>query len=101
DNSFVSDWTEGYVADIDYTYGYYEELNPRRLLVPFLNVGLQPPDIATACELGYGQGLSVAIHAAASPVSWYGTDFNPAHAAFAQSLAAGADSGGQLFEQAV
>jgi len=62
----VSDWTEGYVADIDYTYGYYEELNPLRLLVPFLNVGLQPPEIATACELGYGQGVSVNLHAAAS-----------------------------------
>jgi SAM-dependent methyltransferase len=95
----VSDWTEGYVAEVDYTFGYYEELNPRRLLVPFLNVGLQPPQIGTACELGFGQGLSINIHAAASPVRWYGTDFNPAHAAFAQSLAAAAAADLRLFEQ--
>jgi SAM-dependent methyltransferase len=95
----VSDWTEGYVADIDYTYGYYEELNPNRLLVPFLNVGLQPPEIATACELGYGQGVSLNLHAAASSVRWYGTDFNPAHAGFAQALAGVADSGAELFDQ--
>ncbi len=95
----MSDWTEGYVADIDYTYGYYEELNPQRLLVPFLNVGLQPPEIETACELGYGQGVSVNLHAAASSVRWYGTDFNPAHAGFAQSLAGIAGSGAELADQ--
>jgi SAM-dependent methyltransferase len=95
----VSDWTEGYVAEIDYTYGYYEELSPQRLLVPFLNVGLQPPEVVTACELGYGQGVSVNMHAAASPVRWFGTDFNPTHAAFAQSLARIAGSGAELFDQ--
>jgi SAM-dependent methyltransferase len=95
----VSDWTEGYVAEIDYTYGYYEELNPQRLLVPFLNVGLQPPQVVTACELGYGQGISANLHAAASGARWYGTDFNPAHAAFAQSLATIAGSGAELFDQ--
>jgi SAM-dependent methyltransferase len=97
--SLVSDWTEGYVADIDYTYGYYEELNPQRLLVPFLNVGLLPPEIVTACELGYGQGVSVNLHAAASPARWYGTDFNPAHAGFAQSLVRVAGSGTELADQ--
>jgi SAM-dependent methyltransferase len=95
----VSDWTEGYVADIDYTYGYYEELNPQRLLMPFLNVGLQPPEVVTACEVGYGQGVSVNMRAAASPVRWFGTDFNPTHAAFAQSLARIAGSGAELFDQ--
>ena len=95
----MSDWTEGYVAEIGYTFGYYGELNPLRIAVPFLNAGLAPPGIATACELGFGQGISVNIHAAASPVSWYGTDFNPAHAAFAQSLAQATGSGAQLFDQ--
>ena len=95
----LTDWTDGYVAEVNYTYGYYAELNPLRLAVPFLNVGLQPPDIASACELGFGQGVSVNIHAAASPVAWHGTDFNPAHAAFAQSLAAAAGSGAELVDQ--
>jgi len=95
----VSDWTDGYVAEIGYTFGYYAELNPLRIAMPFLNAALAPPRIATACELGFGQGISVNIHAAASSVSWYGTDFNPAHAAFAQSLVQAAGSGAQLFDQ--
>jgi SAM-dependent methyltransferase len=95
----VNGWTEGYVSEIDYTFGYYSELNPLRIIVPFLNVGLAPPDIATACEIGFGQGVSVNIHAAASNIRWYGTDFNPAHAAFAQSLAEASGSGAQLFDQ--
>ena len=95
ENNWVSDWTEGYVAEIDYTFGYYSELNPLRMAVPFLNVGLAPPAVATACELGFGQGISVNIHAAASDVLWHGTDFNPAQAGFARSLAAMSGSGGQ------
>ena len=27
----MSDWTDGYVAEIGYTYGYFNELNPQRL----------------------------------------------------------------------
>jgi SAM-dependent methyltransferase len=95
----VSDWTDGYVSEIGYTHGYYGELNPLRLAVPFINVGLQPPPVVTACELGFGQGFSVNVHAAASDIRWYGTDFNPGHAAFAQSLAEAAGSGAQLFGQ--
>lgn len=82
-----AEWTSGYVTDIDYTFGYYHELNPLRTKLSFLNSGIHCPRIKTACELGFGQGLSVNIHASASPVSWWGTDFNPAQADFAQSLA--------------
>src|SRR5476651_1447934 len=59
----------------------------------FLKAGLQAPEIATACELGCGQGVSIGIHAAASTTQWFGTDFNPAHIAFARTLseASGAD----------
>ena len=95
----MSAWTDGYISEIDYTFGYYTELNPLRIALPFLSVGMAPPDIATACELGFGQGLSVNIHAAASNIRWYGTDFNPGHAGFAQSLAEAAGSGAQLFDQ--
>lgn len=96
----MEDWTAGYVADVDYTYGCYVELNPLRLKLAFLNAGVAYPEIGTACELGFGQGLSVNIHAAASVTSWYGTDFNPSQALFAQELAAAAGSGAKLFDQA-
>jgi SAM-dependent methyltransferase len=82
----MSDWTAGYVADIGYTYGCYVELNPLRVKLAFLNAGLHYPEIGTACELGFGQGVSTNIHAAASITTWYGTDFNPAQAAFAKEL---------------
>ncbi len=83
----MTDWTAGYVADIDYTFGYYAELNPLRVKLAFLNKGLVFPEAGTACELGFGQGLSANLHAAASITQWYGTDFNPAQAGFAQELA--------------
>lgn len=85
----MSDWSAGYVADIGYTHGYYTELNPLRVQLAFAHAGLAaPPAVGTACELGFGQGVSVNVHAAASLTRWHGTDFNPAQAAFAQELAA-------------
>ena len=83
----MSDWTSGYVADIGYTFGYYNELNPARSKLAFLIAGLLPPSEGVHCELGFGQGMSVNIHAAASGSTWYANDFNPAQASFAQSLA--------------
>lgn len=94
----MSDWTAGYVADIGYTFGYYSELNPLRIKLAFLNAGLACPEIATACELGFGQGLSANIHAAASTTSWHATDFNPAQAAFARQLATASGADAKLFD---
>ena len=96
----MSDWTDGYVADIDYTLGYYAELNPVRMKLAFLNTGLACPAVGTACELGFGQGMSANIHAAASLTSWYGTDFNPSQAGFARELAAVAGTGIKLYDDA-
>ena len=94
-----NDWNAGYRADIDYTYGYYDELNPNRIQLAFLRQGLRTPPIRTACELGYGQGMSVNLHAASSNVQWWGNDFNPAQASFAQELAQVAGAGAQLTDQ--
>jgi len=96
----MSDWTSGYVADIGYTFGYYAELNPLRVRLAFLNQGLVFPEVGTACELGFGQGLSANLHAAASLTQWHGTDFNPSQAGFAQELAAASGAGAQLFDEA-
>jgi SAM-dependent methyltransferase len=94
----ISDWTSGYVADIGYTYGYYEHLNPLRAKLAFINSGLRFPEVSSACELGFGQGLSANIHAASSTTIWYGTDFNPSHASFAQKLAADSNNQAKLFD---
>jgi SAM-dependent methyltransferase len=84
----MTDWTSGYVADIGYTFGYYTELNPLRIKLAFLNARLVPPDSGTACELGFGQGMSANIHAAATVTHWHGSDFNPVQAGFAKEMAA-------------
>ena len=84
----MNDTADGYRTDIDYTYSYHSELNPLRLRLAFLNAGRPAPAVTAACELGFGQGVSLAIHAAASAVRWHGTDINPAHTGFARSLAA-------------
>lgn len=94
------DWTAGYVADIDYTYGYYSALNPLRAKFAFLNQGLVFPEVGAACELGFGQGLSTNIHAAASVTQWHGTDFNPSQAGFAQELAAASGASAKLYDEA-
>lgn len=84
----MSSWSEGYISDIDYTYGYFAEINPMQITIPFLMAGIAPPKITNACELGFGQGVSLNIHSAAtSSVKWYGTDFSPSQTLFARTLA--------------
>ena len=38
----MTNWSEGYVSDIDYTYGYYQELEPHNVKIPFLMAGKRP-----------------------------------------------------------
>ncbi|ATC32708.1 methyltransferase domain-containing protein [Caulobacter vibrioides] len=96
-----TEWNAGYVTDIDYTFGYYGELNPLRCRLPLLMVGRHAPKIENACELGFGQGLSVSIHAAAQPgVNWYGTDFNPSQAAFATEMVRLSGAEAKLYDEA-
>jgi SAM-dependent methyltransferase len=102
-------WTAGYVTELDYTRGYYRELNPVLLRYVLLHRGFALPSAPERTqplrylELGFGQGLSFAIHATASPGVYLGTDFNPGHAAGARALiqAAGvaADARDQSFAE--
>ena len=76
-------WNEGYFTEGTYTYGYYRELSPVWQRFCLLANGYEIPEPgpdAVHCELGFGQGVSVNIHAAATPGRYIGTDFNPAHA---------------------
>jgi SAM-dependent methyltransferase len=95
----MTDWTDGYIADIDYIYGYYYELNPARARLALLLRGIAAGRTANACELGFGQGVSINIHSAASPVRWWGTDFNPSQAALARELGAFSGSADRLFDE--
>ena len=96
-------WSEGYTSEIDYTFGYYQELNPSRIALPLIATGIKPPRVTRACELGFGQGVSLNINAASSEIQWYGNDFNPNQALFAQQMAEASGSKAictdQSFEQ--
>ena len=83
-------WTNGYQTEVNYTYGYYKELSPNYQKFCLLLNGIDTPKENynhTHCELGFGQGISLNIHAASHLGQFTGTDFNPAHAAHANMLA--------------
>lgn len=86
------EWTQGYVSDIPYTYGFYRELAPNLLRMALTDAGFDTPDVAKPfryCELGTGFGVTLNTLAAANPMGeFYGTDFNPQQVAEARALAA-------------
>jgi hypothetical protein len=93
-------WNSGYLTEIDYTYGYYRELSPLYLSLALLQRGVKqkPTRPLRYLELGFGQGLSLNIHAAACPGEYWGTDFNPAQAANARELSIVSGSGAKIFD---
>lgn len=93
-------WASGYVTDIAYTHGYYPELCPHRARLALLQAGYAVPEIVNACELGFGQGVSIAMHASATDAHWAGTDFNPSQALHAQRLTRAAGVEADLCDQA-
>lgn len=89
----MSDWNQGYVTDVPYTYGYYREMAPQSIRFALNAAGWEaPPDEGyTYCELAFGQGSGLALMAAANPDGrFWGNDFNPSHVAGARRLAADA-----------
>jgi Predicted methyltransferase regulatory domain len=95
----MNDRTDGYASGLEYLYDFQPEVGPLRVQLALLIAGIAPPRITTACELGFGQGMSVNIHAAAQAVRWFGTDFNPTHVGFARELAAASGADAQLDDQ--
>jgi SAM-dependent methyltransferase len=94
-------WSDGYFTATGYTYGYYRETSPVYQRFCLLLRGLASYDAdaqSVHCELGCGQGVSVNINAAANPGQFIATDFNPAHAAHARSMAVHAGRGLRLFD---
>jgi predicted O-methyltransferase YrrM len=94
------DWRHGYITEPEYTRGYYRELCPGILRLACLSAGVAPPvgKPLRYLELGFGQGLSLNIHAAAAPGEFWGTDFNPTQVAHARALAAASGSGVTLLD---
>lgn len=94
-------WTSGYVSELDYTHGYYKEMSPLNLELAMLS-RLQAHSVGRPLrylELGFGQGLSLNVHAAANPGEFWGTDFNPAQAANARELAVASGANVRALDQ--
>ena len=97
----MNNWSEGYFTESTYTYGYYRELSPNFMRWCLMLKGIAAPEItedSCHCELGYGQGLSANIHAAATLGKFFGTDFNPAHAAQANEFLSASGANAKFFE---
>ena len=84
-------WSDGYHTEAEYTSGYYKELSPSFQRFAALLNGYELPVASqddVHMELGFGQGISINIHAATHIGHYIGNDFNPNHAMHAQQLAA-------------
>ncbi len=96
----MTSWTSGYVAEIDYTHGYYREMAPLMLELCLLSKQ-QAHRVGRPLrylELGFGQGVSLAVHAAGCEGEFWGTDFNPTQAANARELAAASGANARVLD---
>jgi len=93
-------WTEGYVSEVDYTAGYFPELSALQARWALASRGVRSRDLRrpTYLELGFGQGVSFAIHAATCPGEYWGTDFNPAQAASTEEMVAASGAGARVLD---
>ena len=80
---------DGYGVTTGYTYGYYRRLSPSwlRLMATIHSVPFPEGEPFRYFELGYGQGVSLNVHAATNPGEYWGTDYNPEHVEFARQMA--------------
>lgn len=83
-----------YIIDHGWQFTYHATLSPSYIRFSLAMAGIEAPAIRRYCELAYGYGVSLLIHAACNQdIAWMGTDINPQHADFARNLARGAGLG--------
>jgi SAM-dependent methyltransferase len=89
-----------YVTDVTYIRNFVDDLAPPRLRLAAALNGFSPPpaDTFAYCELGCGNGDTLATLAAAHPrAELVGVDVNPEHTAFAAGLASRGELGNVRF----
>ncbi len=93
-------WSEGYVSEIQYFYGYSREASPFFQGFALSSLGVRPPAQAARClELGFGKGVSMNVHAAAQQIEYWGTDFIPGQAAEAAEWAEACGNGAHIHDE--
>lgn len=95
------EWSQGYFTGLNYTFGYYPELSPAMLRLGCLCRGVKAriPNAPSYLELGFGQGMSINVHAAGSSGAYWGCDFNPAQTAEARRLSEASGADLKLFDE--
>ena len=85
----MKDNFDGYRSEIAYILAYHRVMSPAHLRLACLNCSVPFPkkNPLRYLELGCGNGVSLNIHAAASPGLYWGVDINPLHMMFAQKIA--------------
>ncbi|MEI9966008.1 MAG: methyltransferase regulatory domain-containing protein [Caulobacteraceae bacterium] len=98
-----TDSAAGSIGDLGGAYGYCGELSPALIDFVLLLRGFEPPQRAGAryLELGVGQGLSLNIHAAATPGRYWGVDADAGRAAAAEAMARRSEADCRLSDAAV
>lgn len=93
---------DGYRNDVAYNHDYHRELAPEALKLLTLARGWTFPAARPLryLELGYGNGVSLNIHAAATPGEFWGTDIGARHVEAASALANASGSGVRLLDLA-
>lgn len=85
----VSDRADGYVTELPYTPGYHEGLDPGFVTHRLRELGFAVPPIRRACELGFGRGINLAVHAVAGTAQWWGNDLLREHVEGVRALTGG------------
>lgn len=87
----MSDWSEGYVTNIEYITACYPDQGPIHLDLMALLAGVEPPGgrhRQAYCELGAGQGLTATLIALTNPgIDVHAVDFMPGQVARARDFA--------------
>jgi SAM-dependent methyltransferase len=96
-------WDHGYVTDVAYTTGAFQEAAPVWLAACSILLGYRPPDLGAPfryADLGCGNGLNALIAAATNPeADVWGFDFNPTHIENARLMAAQSGIANAHFEE--
>jgi SAM-dependent methyltransferase len=99
----MTSWSHGYLAETPYTFSYQPVQAPGHIawVCAMAGVAWSPPADLAILDIGCGRGLTVNVLAASNP-SWnvIGIDYNPAHVAEAQELAAAAGLANAGFAEA-
>lgn len=99
----MADWSHGYNISSGYTYNFYRELAPAWIDFAVRLAGKKRAfaEKRRYLELGCGQGVGLALLAAANPeMEFVGIDFDPSHIAHATQLAVNANLSNVRFIEA-